>query len=119
MYACLSAFSQLTTVLGHVSWDDENAEKALYAEIKAGPPSAAFSPEKWDAGISTECKDFVLALCNVDPVQRLSAGQALSHSWMSDQVGDKAATHHMEAVHSKLRKSTAKKALRKGKKKAN
>ncbi len=111
MYACLSAFSQLTTVLGHVSWDDENAEKALYAEIKAGPSSAAFSPEKWDAGISTECKDFVLALCNVDPVQRLSAGQALSHSWMSDKVGDKAA--------SKLRKSTAKKALRKGKKKAN
>ncbi len=99
-------------------WDDENAETALYAEIKAGPSSAAFSSEKWDAGISTECKGFLLALCNVDPVQRLSAGEALKHSWMSDKVGSKAATHHIAAAHGKLRKAVAKKAPGKAKKKA-
>lgn len=98
-------------------WDDENAEKALHAEIKAGPTSAAFDKEKWDPAITSDCKAFLLALCNVDPVRRLSAGEALSHSWMNDSIGSKAATHHMKAAHGKLR-NAAKQPRGKGKRKA-
>lgn len=100
-------------------WNDDKAEKALYAEIKAGPTSAAFVEDRWDPKISTDCKSFLLALCNVDPVERLSAGEALSHAWMNDDVGTKAATHHMKTAHGKLRNAAAnKKAQGKGKKKS-
>lgn len=40
-----------------------------------------FPPEKWGT-LSPESKDFVLALLNKDPVQRLTAEQALEHPWL-------------------------------------
>ena len=40
-----------------------------------------FYPAEWDC-ISAEAKDFIRSLLLVDPAQRLTARQALTHRWM-------------------------------------
>jgi serine/threonine protein kinase len=40
--------------------------------------------DKWDPKISKDCADFIRGLRTVDPAERLSAGEALSHPWMAD-----------------------------------
>merc|ERR1719414_2490181 len=43
-----------------------------------------FAPESWDR-ISTEAKDFVASLLNVDPERRPTAQAALEHTWIADR----------------------------------
>merc|ERR1719335_1336376 len=40
-------------------------------------------PDDCCGHLSVECKDFLQSLLNVDPEQRLSAEEALEHSWLS------------------------------------
>lgn len=85
-------------------WEDDAAQSKLWADIHRGPDESAFGPDRWDADLSAACKDCILQMCAVDPTARCSAGQALSHPWISDKTGTVATTHHMKTAHGKLLK---------------
>jgi len=62
----------------------------------------------WDE-ISENAKDLVKKLLVLDPSKRLSASQALAHSWVRGQA---AKSDHMEQTQTKLKQFNAKRKLR-------
>jgi serine/threonine protein kinase len=109
LYELLSGHKLFGAGIKNISkyFSDGKVEAALHKEIQAGPTAATFKKDKWDPKISEDCADFIRGLCTVDPAERLSAGEALSHPWMTDDENSAAATHHMKAAHAKLKKAAA------------
>jgi calcium/calmodulin-dependent protein kinase I len=72
-------------LLGGYSPFDEKSQDLLFKRIRAG--DYTFHPEFWDP-VSNDAKDLIRALLTVDPRKRLTAEQALQHTWMtvSDDV---------------------------------
>jgi len=70
----------------------------LFELVKASP-GPSFAEEVWRA-ISPEGKDLVAQLLKKAPEDRLSAKEALNHTWFAE-----APDHHNEAVHSCLKKN--------------
>ena len=52
----------------------------MFKKIKAG--KYEFHEEYWST-VSSEAKDFISKLLQVDPAQRYTAVQALSHPWVN------------------------------------
>jgi serine/threonine protein kinase len=65
---------------GYFPFDNENNDiHTLKATIKKG--DFYFDEEMW-SNITTEAKDLITKLLTVDPAKRVTAEQALNHSWM-------------------------------------
>jgi serine/threonine protein kinase len=64
---------------GYAPFREEDAND-LEQEIRYG--SFEFEEKFWGS-ISTEAKDFISALITVDPIKRITAPQALGHSWFA------------------------------------
>ncbi|KAI0223774.1 Calcium/calmodulin-dependent protein kinase type I, partial [Massospora cicadina] len=57
-----------------------------------------FEPEKYWCQVSETAKDFISRLLVVDPEQRLTAQQALSHPWLAAVKGDIASGQEADAI---------------------
>jgi calcium/calmodulin-dependent protein kinase I len=67
-------------LLGGYSPFEEKTQDALFARIRAG--EYTFHEEFWHS-VSDNAKDLIRSLLNTNPSKRLTAQQALKHSWMT------------------------------------
>lgn len=94
---------------GYPPFHDED-QNELFKRIKAGVYE--FHAEYW-SGVSAEAKDLISKLLVVNPLERLTAAQALEHPWLSSDE-DKLAANALESAKAELKKFQAKKRFRKG-----
>lgn len=91
---------------GYPPFHDEN-QKELFRKIKAGVYE--FHPQYWN-NISAEAKDLISKLLIVNPLERLTATQALSHPWLlSTNIGN-----NLNNVQNEIRKYQVTKRFKKG-----
>jgi len=95
-------------LLGGYSPFDEPDQKTLFRRIIHA--DYAFHPKYWSE-VSEDAKDFIEALLNVDPQQRLTCEQALVHKWM--RIDDSVlAAQNLDSTVQELKKFNAKKKFR-------
>ncbi|KAL7534565.1 hypothetical protein ACHAXR_005952 [Thalassiosira sp. AJA248-18] len=68
---------------GYPPFSDQDQRK-LFRKIRKG--EYEFHKEYWGS-VSTDAKDFIISLINVQPAKRLSASEALKHKWMTQDDG--------------------------------
>jgi len=66
--------------------------KSLFKTIMKGEVN--FDEQYW-CNVSSEAKDFVLLLLQVEPDNRLNASDALNHPWFSKVEGTNLASHNL------------------------
>ena len=94
---------------GYPPFHDED-QVELFKRIKAGVYE--FHAEYWD-GVSSEAKDLISKLLVVNPLDRLTAEQALAHPWVvSDEA--KLAGSALQRAQAELKKFQARKRFKKG-----
>jgi calcium/calmodulin-dependent protein kinase I len=67
-------------MLGGYTPFQHNDQRALFRKIKHG--KYQFHPKYWD-NVSSEAKDLISGMLQLDPAERLTADQALDHPWVS------------------------------------
>lgn len=94
---------------GYPPFHDED-QAVLFQRIKAGVYE--FHEEFW-SGVSPEAKDLIAKLLVVNPLERLTATQALYHPWfLTDE--ERLATLTLDSAQAEMRKFQAKKRFKKG-----
>ena len=94
---------------GYPPFHDED-QAVLFQRIKAGVYE--FHEEFW-SGVSPEAKDLIAKLLVVNPLERLTATQALHHPWfLTDE--ERLATLTLDSAQAEMRKFQAKKRFKKG-----
>ncbi len=94
---------------GYPPFHDED-QNELFKRIKAGVYE--FHEEYW-SGVTAEAKDLIAKLLVVNPLERLTAAQALAHPWLTSDE-DKLAACALDGAKAELRKFQAKKRFKKG-----
>jgi len=74
---------------GYMPFSGSDAQQQ--SNIKAG--KFTMKPERWGK-VSTDGRDFTLKLLQRDPAKRLSAEQALAHTWIENRAHDKYEVGH-------------------------
>jgi serine/threonine protein kinase len=64
----------------------ESSPKAMKAAIVAGVPEPSYQDQTSNSKASSDARQFVRALLNRDPMQRLDAGQALACQWIISEA---------------------------------
>jgi calcium-dependent protein kinase len=78
-----------------------NSDEELMKKIQSGKPT--WKPLKWD-GVSTEAREFIFSLLEVDPNLRLTAHEALQHPWITkDTMDDMCGTNELQPYCEALR----------------
>jgi len=94
---------------GYPPFHDED-QNELFKRIKAGVYE--FHEEYW-GGVSAEAKDLISKLLVVNPLERLTAQQALEHPWLLTDE-EKLAHLALDGAKAELKKFQAKKRFKKG-----
>ncbi len=94
---------------GYPPFHDED-QNELFKRIKAGVYE--FHEEYWSA-VSAEAKDLISKLLVVNPLERLTAQQALAHPWLTSDE-EKLSTLALDGAKAELKKFQAKKRFKKG-----
>jgi calcium/calmodulin-dependent protein kinase I len=94
---------------GYPPFHDED-QNELFKRIKAGVYE--FHEEYW-AEVSAEAKDLIAKLLVVNPLERLTAEQALAHPWLTTDE-DRLAGLALASAQAQLRSFQAKKRFKKG-----
>jgi len=94
---------------GYPPFHDED-QKELFKKIKVGVYE--FHEEYW-APVSAEAKSLISGCLTVNPLERLTARQALAHPWVGVDE-DKLAASALSGAQSEIKKFQARKRFRKG-----
>jgi serine/threonine protein kinase len=94
---------------GYPPFHDED-QNELFKRIKAGVYE--FHEEYW-ASVSEEAKDLIAKLLVVNPLERLTAEQALQHPWLTTDE-ERLAALALDGAKAELKKFQAKKRFKKG-----
>lgn len=95
-------------LLGGYSPFDESDQKTLFKRIIHA--DYAFHPKYWSE-VSEDAKDFIEALLNTNPRERLTCSQALCHNWMTVD-DDVLAAQSLDSTVQELKKYNAKRKFR-------
>ena len=94
---------------GYPPFHDED-QVELFKRIKAGVYE--FHPEYWE-NVSAEAKDLISKLLVVNPLERLTAEQALAHTWLLTDE-EKLLASTLSGAQAELKKFQARKRFKKG-----